>query len=75
MNIEARQLVREQKSRTRIIDVDIHHNWASEADLEAWRAHTTGPFRRQILDGDHFFIHSNPAPFFALLNDELSRSR
>lgn len=39
--------------------------FAGSADLEApvdqmatWAAETTGPFRMHVLDGDHFFLHS-----------------
>jgi medium-chain acyl-[acyl-carrier-protein] hydrolase len=30
--------------------------------LMRWRAMTHGPFRMHLLEGDHFFINSNPAP-------------
>jgi medium-chain acyl-[acyl-carrier-protein] hydrolase len=30
-------------------------------DLEAWQMHTTGSFTRQMLPGDHFFLHSSQA--------------
>jgi medium-chain acyl-[acyl-carrier-protein] hydrolase len=30
---------------------------ARHADLEAWRAHTTGACTIHALPGDHFFVH------------------
>lgn len=27
-------------------------------ELDAWRAHTTGPFSIRMFSGDHFFVHS-----------------
>ena len=31
----------------------------SPADLEAWRDYTRGPFRSEILPGDHFFVQTH----------------
>lgn len=35
----------------------------SRERLEAWRQHTSGEFRAQWFEGDHFFVHNNEAEF------------
>jgi len=45
----------------------------SMAHLEAWRAHTRGPFDIHMLPGDHFFMHGNQAELLGLLSAELQR--
>jgi medium-chain acyl-[acyl-carrier-protein] hydrolase len=42
--------------------------------LEAWQAQTTGPFRIELLDGDHFFIHSSERQLLAILEAQLTES-
>lgn len=39
--------------------------------LEAWREHTTGPFKQRMLPGDHFFLHASEQLLLAALNQEL----
>lgn len=48
-----------------------HDPEASPAAMEAWRAHTAGPFRLSVLPGDHFFLHARDAR--QTLVDALSR--
>jgi surfactin synthase thioesterase subunit len=31
----------------------------SRETLEGWRQHTTGPFSLQMIEGDHFFLHTS----------------
>jgi medium-chain acyl-[acyl-carrier-protein] hydrolase len=38
-----------------------------EGRLEGWRTQTTGPFSAHVLEGDHFFIHSEREAVLALL--------
>jgi surfactin synthase thioesterase subunit len=45
----------------------------SEPELAAWREHTVGPFRQEMVEGDHFFIQNNPGPFLSLLAEELQK--
>ena len=39
--------------------------------LEAWKEHTTGPFKHRMLPGDHFFLHASEQLLLAALNQEL----
>ena len=39
----------------------------AEADLQAWRAESTGLCSVEILPGGHFYLLQDPAPFFASL--------
>lgn len=43
----------------------------SADDLDAWRAHTSGPFTSERIDGDHFFIDTNPAPLLDAIRTAL----
>jgi medium-chain acyl-[acyl-carrier-protein] hydrolase len=40
--------------------------------LEGWREQTSERFTLHLVNGDHFYPLSNPAPLFALLRDALS---
>lgn len=40
--------------------------------VEAWGQHTAGPFRRWMLPGDHFFIHSAQKRLLRILSQELA---
>jgi surfactin synthase thioesterase subunit len=44
---------------------------ATPADLEAWRAHTTGAFTIHALPGDHFFIHRATAQVLRVVEGRL----
>jgi len=44
-----------------------HDPDVSPDQLAAWSVHTTGPFRHQLFDGDHFFIHPCQQAVLALL--------
>jgi surfactin synthase thioesterase subunit len=37
------------------------------AELEAWRVHTRGAFSLDVLDGDHFFLHSQERRLLELI--------
>ncbi len=39
----------------------------AEADLQAWRAESTGLCSVELLPGGHFYLLQDPAPFFASL--------
>jgi medium-chain acyl-[acyl-carrier-protein] hydrolase len=39
--------------------------------LEAWKHQTTGPFRLQVLDGDHFFLNQALPSLLSELNQDL----
>ncbi len=41
------------------------------AGLNAWREHTTAPFRMHMLPGDHFFVHSAEAAVLERIGAEL----
>jgi surfactin synthase thioesterase subunit len=41
--------------------------------LDAWRNHTTGPFTKRLLAGDHFFINSPQSSFLNIFALELQR--
>jgi medium-chain acyl-[acyl-carrier-protein] hydrolase len=43
-------------------------------DLDAWRNHTSGPFTKRMLAGDHFFISAPQSSFVNLLALELQKS-
>lgn len=40
-------------------------------DLDAWAEHTTGPFDRVMLPGDHFFLDRDPAPLLRTIAERL----
>ena len=46
----------------------------SEAAIQGWQRHTRGPFTAHFIEGEHFFIQSNQAPWLALLNAELGQT-
>ena len=46
----------------------------SRDELEAWRSQTTGAFRRLMLPGDHFFIHSEQFSILRQIWSELESS-
>lgn len=46
----------------------------SAEDLDAWRHHTTGPFTRRMLVGDHFFVSVPHSSFLSLLALELQKT-
>jgi medium-chain acyl-[acyl-carrier-protein] hydrolase len=41
------------------------------AELEAWRAHTTGPFRAQWMQGGHFFLRNRGPELRSLVRDAI----
>lgn len=43
------------------------------SDIKAWRSQTTASFSMQMLEGDHFFLHSAEPQLLAMLSAELSR--
>src|SRR2546423_1703957 len=43
-----------------------------QEDLEAWAAHTTGPFRLRLLPGDHFFLNGARDELLRGVGEELS---
>jgi medium-chain acyl-[acyl-carrier-protein] hydrolase len=45
----------------------------SEASLNAWSLHTTGPFHRRILPGDHFYFNQWPAILATDLTSRISQ--
>lgn len=45
------------------------------AGLEAWRAHTRGPFQIRILHGDHFYIHHAVESLAGTITEQLSLQR
>lgn len=45
----------------------------SREALEAWGGHTASRFRVRMLEGGHFFIHSERERFLGLLDEELRR--
>lgn len=49
------------------------------SELDAWREHTSGPFLRAMLPGDHFFLHTSRAALLswlaADLRDVIARAR
>lgn len=45
----------------------------SAADLAAWRQHTRGGFRLEMVEGDHFFIEGNRARLLDLIAEEICR--
>jgi medium-chain acyl-[acyl-carrier-protein] hydrolase len=47
----------------------------AEAELEAWRRHTRGPFELQMLPGDHFYLHSARPRLLRLIVGRLTRDR
>jgi medium-chain acyl-[acyl-carrier-protein] hydrolase len=46
--------------------------WAPAVDLEAWRAHTHGPFKLQLFPGGHFFLDAARPQLLAAIARELS---
>jgi medium-chain acyl-[acyl-carrier-protein] hydrolase len=44
----------------------------ADAKLDAWRHQTTGAFVQHVLDGDHFFIHTQETALLARLAAELA---
>lgn len=46
----------------------LHDPDVSIDELAAWSAHTTGPFRHQLFDGDHFFIQPHQHAVTGLLS-------
>jgi medium-chain acyl-[acyl-carrier-protein] hydrolase len=46
----------------------------SAEDLDAWRKHTSGPFTKRMLAGDHFFISAPQSSFVSLFALELQKS-
>jgi len=43
----------------------------NESQLEEWRQYTNSGFKSHLIEGDHFFIHSNFHEFFGLLLAQL----
>jgi medium-chain acyl-[acyl-carrier-protein] hydrolase len=43
----------------------------SRADLDAWRAHTAGPFQLRMLPGDHFFVDTARSQVAEIVSREL----
>lgn len=46
----------------------------SAEQLESWRAQTTASFELRMFPGDHFFLHTSPAPLFQAINRQLAAS-
>jgi medium-chain acyl-[acyl-carrier-protein] hydrolase len=46
----------------------------SESELQGWRERTTGSFRLEMFDGDHFFLQSRRDPLIASILRDLSQS-
>lgn len=44
-----------------------------ETSLDGWRSHTTGPFHRRILPGDHFYFNQWPAILATDLTSRISQ--
>lgn len=44
-----------------------------EEHVDAWRAETRGPFRKQMFDGGHFFLTERRADVLAVVRQELAR--
>jgi medium-chain acyl-[acyl-carrier-protein] hydrolase len=42
------------------------------ADLEAWRQYTTGKFRLQMFNGNHFFLHQIQPSILQAIDRQLS---
>ena len=42
-----------------------------ENRLDEWRVQTTAQFRRYLIEGDHFFVHTNGRPLLRLIASEL----
>jgi len=47
---------------------------ATEAEILAWRRHTTGPFRTQVLEGNHMFLNTSRDALVAELARDLARA-
>lgn len=47
--------------------------FASPAELHAWRRHTTKGCIVRVLPGGHFFLHEQPEHFLSALTDDLFR--
>lgn len=47
----------------------------SVASLEAWSAHTTGPFSMQIVPGGHFYLKQHEKDILSLIETTLSHCR
>jgi surfactin synthase thioesterase subunit len=48
------------------------HDDLSYAELEPWRAHTTGPFALHLLPGGHFYLREQKPALLRLLGEALS---
>jgi medium-chain acyl-[acyl-carrier-protein] hydrolase len=46
----------------------------SEAELDGWRGRTTGSFRLEMFDGDHFFLQSRRDELIASIRRDLNQS-
>lgn len=46
---------------------------ASEAELDAWAAQTTGRFEREMFEGGHFYLQGSKPALLAALSRQLSR--
>ncbi|MEU4244963.1 alpha/beta fold hydrolase [Actinoplanes sp. NPDC026619] len=44
------------------------------ADVDRWRAHTTGPFRSETIDGDHWLLENSPRRVADLVRASLPRT-
>ena len=51
----------------------VRDEWVSTADIELWRAHTTGAFSRQLFPGDHFYLNTLSKMLFEVFDAHLSR--
>jgi medium-chain acyl-[acyl-carrier-protein] hydrolase len=49
--------------------------FATPAELDAWRIHTTAGFCHRSFPGGHFFLHEAPAEVVRAMTDDLSPSR
>jgi medium-chain acyl-[acyl-carrier-protein] hydrolase len=52
----------------------LHDFKVSAEDLDAWRNHTSGPFTKRMLAGDHFFISAPQSSFVNLFALELQKA-
>lgn len=48
--------------------------YASPEGVAAWRIHTTGAFRTEVLPGDHFFIDRHPSLLVGTLRQSLRQT-
>jgi medium-chain acyl-[acyl-carrier-protein] hydrolase len=50
----------------------LHDHMVTRTELEAWRNHTTGRFRLQMVDGNHLFLKSCRTEILKCISGELN---